>query len=94
MDAAYSEDAPEHNWEIDPSTLEIGPKVGQGEFGSVHKARLPTRNLHMETNSFSQLLVGGCCRQLLTVTARRCSDNCCVIRITVFDRRLGGWALL
>lgn len=39
MDAAYSRDAPEHNWEIDPSTLEIGPKVGQGEFGSVHKAR-------------------------------------------------------
>lgn len=39
MDAAYLRDAPEHNWEIDPSTLEIGPKVGQGEFGSVHKAR-------------------------------------------------------
>lgn len=39
MDNAYSNGADEHNWEIDPSTLEIGPKVGQGEFGSVHRAR-------------------------------------------------------
>ena len=26
-----------HEWEIDPATLEIGPKVGEGEFGTVHK---------------------------------------------------------
>ncbi len=25
------------DWEIDPATLEIGAKVGQGEFGAVHK---------------------------------------------------------
>ena len=28
-----------HEWEIDPATLEIGPKVGEGEFGTVHKVR-------------------------------------------------------
>ena len=29
------------DWEIDPATLEIGPKVGEGEFGTVHKVRSP-----------------------------------------------------
>lgn len=29
------------DWEIDPSTLEIGRKVGEGEFGTVHKVRIP-----------------------------------------------------
>ena len=28
-----------HEWEIDPATLEIGLKVVEGEFGTVHKVR-------------------------------------------------------
>ncbi len=37
-----------HEWEIDPATLEIGPKVGEGEFGTVHKVRgLPDPNLSL-----------------------------------------------
>ena len=34
-----AEDDWRHEWEIDPATLEIGPKVGEGEFGTVHKVR-------------------------------------------------------
>lgn len=37
VEASYEPEASAPNWEIDPATLEIGPKVGQGEFGSVHK---------------------------------------------------------
>ena len=29
-----------HEWEIDPATLEIGPNVGEREFGTVHKVKL------------------------------------------------------
>ncbi len=36
-----------HEWEIDPATLEIGPKVGEGEFGTVHKVRAMW-NLHAD----------------------------------------------
>ena len=32
-----------HEWEIDPATLEIGPKVGEGEFGTVHKVHAHTQ---------------------------------------------------
>jgi len=39
VETSYEPEASAPNWEIDPATLEIGPKVGQGEFGSVHKAR-------------------------------------------------------
>ncbi len=40
LETSYDRDEPAPNWEIDPATLEIGPKVGQGEFGSVHKVGL------------------------------------------------------
>lgn len=35
FDPSVAEDL--RDWEIDPSTLEIGRKVGEGEFGTVHK---------------------------------------------------------
>lgn len=27
------------DWEIDPASLQIGEKLGEGEFGVVHKAK-------------------------------------------------------
>lgn len=103
MDAAYSKDAPEHNWEIDPSTLEIGPKVGQGEFGSVHKARLPAQKyMHVEIDSLWQLHFASSAavtRLLYAAVVVHnlcdvCPGNCCVMLSTAFERRLDGWALL
>lgn len=48
VETSYEPEASAPNWEIDPATLEIGPKVGQGEFGSVHKVRpcLVRNHLH------------------------------------------------
>lgn len=39
LETSYDNEELQPDWEIDPSTLEIGAKVGQGEFGAVHKAR-------------------------------------------------------
>lgn len=38
LETSYDNEELQPDWEIDPSTLEIGAKVGQGEFGAVHKA--------------------------------------------------------
>ena len=38
LETSYDSEDLQPDWEIDPSTLEIGAKVGQGEFGAVHKA--------------------------------------------------------
>ena len=37
LETSYDAEELQPDWEVDPSTLEIGPKVGQGEFGTVHK---------------------------------------------------------
>lgn len=37
LETSYDNEELQPDWEIDPSTLEIGAKVGQGEFGAVHK---------------------------------------------------------
>lgn len=39
LETSYDNEELQPDWEIDPSTLEIGAKVGQGEFGAVHKVR-------------------------------------------------------
>lgn len=40
LETSYDNEELLPDWEIDPATLEIGAKVGQGEFGAVHKVNM------------------------------------------------------
>jgi hypothetical protein len=54
LETSYDSDELQPDWEIDPSTLEIGAKVGQGEFGAVHKVCNGMHCLTASEGAYSQ----------------------------------------
>jgi hypothetical protein len=81
LETSYDSEELQPDWEIDPSTLEIGAKVGQGEFGAVHKvcggcsALVPSLVLGRPHVMFQFPRNGAACLQYGQLHARHAKHN-------------------